>query len=171
MMVQSVPESRIQTCNNRGVNGSGGYVLYWMIAARRRHWNFGLQRAVHWAVELRKPLVILEPLNCDYPWASGRLHTALIQGMRDNYKDFEGSTALYYAFIERFTGEGRGMIQTLSEDACIVVTDDFPAFEGPRWIAGAASQSRVLVEKIDSNGLLSNRLRNIPRPETRLRRT
>jgi deoxyribodipyrimidine photo-lyase len=125
MMMQPVPKSRIHACNGRGVNGSGAYVLYWMISARRRHWNFALQRAVHWAVELRKPLVILEPLNCSYSWASARFHTALMQGMRDNRKHFEGSAASYYPYLERFSGAGRGLIQSLSDSACVVVTDDF----------------------------------------------
>jgi len=157
MTMHAVPDSRIQRCNAGAVDGSGSYVLYWMIAARRRHWNFALQRAVHWAAELRKPLVILEPLNCGYPWASARLHTALIQGMRDNRADFAGSAALYCPFVERASGEGRGLIHALSQRACIIVTDDFPAFEIPRWIAGVAATSRVLVEKIDSNGLLPMR--------------
>jgi deoxyribodipyrimidine photo-lyase len=150
----SVPRQRIQVCNGRSVNGAGDYVLYWMIAVRRRHWNFALQRAVHWAVELRKPLLIVEALSCTYRWASVRIHTALLQGMYNNFQDFDGSGVLYYPFIERFPFQGKEMIKTLAQQACVVVTDDFPAFEIPKWIAIAALHSRVLVEKVDSNGIL-----------------
>jgi deoxyribodipyrimidine photo-lyase len=34
------------------------------------------------------------------------------------------------------------------------VTDDFPAFQFPKWIAAVAMRSPVLVERVDSNGLL-----------------
>jgi deoxyribodipyrimidine photo-lyase len=37
------------------------------------------------------------------------------------------------------------------------VTDDFPAFEIPGWIASMAARSPVLVEKVDSNGIFPMR--------------
>jgi deoxyribodipyrimidine photo-lyase len=46
------------------------------------------------------------------------------------------------------------MTHSLAERSCVVVTDDFPAFEIPRWIDAVASHSPVRVERIDSNGLL-----------------
>jgi deoxyribodipyrimidine photo-lyase len=45
----------------------------------------------------------------------------------------------------------------IAADACVIVTDDFPAFEMPRWIAKVAANSAVLVEKVDSNGLFPMR--------------
>jgi len=41
-----VPEIRLRTPHDRPVGEERDYVLYWMIAARRTTWNFGLQRAV-----------------------------------------------------------------------------------------------------------------------------
>ena len=153
----SVPSSRIHPCNSAAFNGHGEYVLYWMIANRRRHWNFSLQRAVHWATELRKPLLIVEALCCDYPWASARIHTAILEGMRDNLNAFEGSGAHYVPFVERSSTQGKGMVASLARHACIVITDDYPAFEIPRWIEAAAKQSQVLMEKVDSNGIFAMR--------------
>jgi deoxyribodipyrimidine photolyase len=49
----AVPESRIALSNDAPVRGGGDFVLYWMVAFRRTHWNFSLQRAVEWARELR----------------------------------------------------------------------------------------------------------------------
>jgi deoxyribodipyrimidine photo-lyase len=128
-----------------------------MIANRRRHWNFALQRAVHWATELRKPLLIVEALNCDYPWATTRIHAAILQGMRDNLKAFEGSCVHYLPFVERFPSQGRGMVAGMAQDACVVITDDYPAFEIPRWIDAAARRTPVLMEKVDSNGIFPMR--------------
>ena len=59
----TVPESRISLRNDSPVHGDGDFVLYWMIANRRTTWNFSLQRAVDWARDLKKPLVILEALR------------------------------------------------------------------------------------------------------------
>jgi deoxyribodipyrimidine photo-lyase len=128
-----------------------------MIANRRRYSNFALQRAVHWAMELRKPLLVVEALSCDYPWASARIHAAILQGMRDNVKAFENSGAHYHPFVERVPSQGKGMVEALTRDACVAITDDYPAFEIPRWLSAAAKQSRVLMEKIDSNGIFPMR--------------
>src|SRR5215471_8119784 len=128
-----VPAERVGVCNDGVVNGAGKYILYWMTASRRRQWNFGLQRAVQWAVELRKPLLVVEALNCRYRWANARIHAAILQGMLNNMRDFEKSEAVYYPFVERFASHGKGMIKTLAERSAVVVTDDFPAFDLPAW--------------------------------------
>ena len=46
------------------------------------------------------------------------------------------------------------MLEALAERACVVVTDDYPAFFLPRMIASAAKRITVKMEKVDSNGLL-----------------
>ena len=48
----SVPEIRIRSGNEHPTRTDGAYVLYWMTSFRRLGWNFALQRAVDWAVEL-----------------------------------------------------------------------------------------------------------------------
>ena len=55
----------MRALNERGVRPDGRYVLYWMTAARRTQWNFGLQRAVEHAIALERPLVVLEALRCE----------------------------------------------------------------------------------------------------------
>ncbi len=79
-----------------------------MTAFRRLNHNFALQRAAELAVNLGKPLIILEALRCDYPWASVRLHQFVIEGMRDNAEAARRSNAVYLSFVETFPGEGRG---------------------------------------------------------------
>ena len=87
-----VPALRLRDLNNRSVRADGDFVLYWMIANRRTGWNFSLQRAVDWSLELKKPLVVLEALRCDYRWASDRIHRFVIQGMADNAAAFAQSS-------------------------------------------------------------------------------
>ena len=125
-----------------------------MIAARRTRFNFSLQRAVEAANALGLPLVILEALGVSYAYASDRLHTFVIEGMRDNARACRPSRAHYYPYIEPGTHAGRGLVEALAERAALVVTDWFPASALPRAIAAAAARIAVRVEAIDSNGLI-----------------
>ena len=146
--------SRVRALNDAPPSPTGQFVLYWMIAARRLRWNFGLQRAVELAREFNRPLVILEALRCDYPSASDRLHQFVIDGMVDNARDAARSRALYYPYIEPSKGAGRGLIEALSRHACVIVTDWYPAFFLPRMVNAAARKVRVRLEAVDSNGLI-----------------
>ncbi len=132
-------------------------MLYWMTAFRRTSWNFSLQRAVEWARDLRKPLLILEALRCGYRWASDRLHQFVIQGMADNEARLAQRNAFYYPYLEPEPGAGRGLLAQLAERACVVVSDDFPSFFLPRMIAAAKCQIPTRFELIDSNGLFPMR--------------
>jgi deoxyribodipyrimidine photo-lyase len=148
-----VPDIRIRTANTEAIRADGEFVLYWMIANRRTTWNFTLQRAIDWAVELKKPLVVLEALRCDYHWASDRFHRFVIQGMADNSAAFEKSVAHYFPYLERKHGDGSGLLTGLAKHACAVVSDDFPCFFLPKMISIAARQIPVWFELVDSNGI------------------
>lgn len=156
-MPSAAPDLRVRLANDRDVRDGGEFVLYWMIAARRRRANFGLQHAVARAQELGKPLVVLEALRCDYRWASDRLHTFVLQGMKDNAADFDSAGVCYHAYVEPEQGRGRGLLEALAERAACVVTDDFPCFFLPRMVAAAAERAAVRVEVVDGNGLLPMR--------------
>ena len=68
-----VPQIRVAAMNSAPVREDGDHVVYWMIAFRRTRWNFALDRAIEWARDLKKPLVVLDALRCDYQWASDRI--------------------------------------------------------------------------------------------------
>lgn len=149
-----VPEIRIQRLSNRPIHTSGAFVLYWMITNRRRHWNYALQRAAWWAEELGKPLLILEALRCDYPWASDRVHAFILQGMAANARDFESARVTYHPYVEPELGAGKGLLETLFPHCAVVVTDTYPCFFLPRMVAAAASRCPVLMESVDSCGIV-----------------
>lgn len=152
--MEQFPQERLIPLNEAPVNPKGEFVLYWMIAFRRSRWNFSLERAAGWAQKLGKPLLVLEALRCDYPWASERLHGFILDGMRDNRADFENTPALYFPFVERSRNEGKGLIQALASRACIVITDEYPSFFLPRMTRAASKKLSVRLEAVDSNGLL-----------------
>jgi deoxyribodipyrimidine photo-lyase len=149
-----VPTVRVRPANAAPVRPDGEYVLYWMIAARRTHYNFGLERAAEWARALGRPLLVLEALRVGYPWASDRLHAFVLQGMADNARRLESAGVTHLPYVERARGEGQGLLAALARRAAVVVTDDFPAFFLPRMVEAAGKQVPVLLEQVDSNGLL-----------------
>lgn len=152
--MSQLPESRLQSVNQKPLHPDGDYVLYWMIAHRRTEWNFALQRAVQWAEELNKPLLVLEALRCGYEWASDRLHRFIIDGMRDNGERLAAAGVAYHPFVETREDEGKGLLAALGSNACVVVTDHYPHFFLPRMVEAAGRQVAVKLEQVDSNGLL-----------------
>ena len=150
----TVPAGRVRVANGAPIRADGDYVLYWMIAARRTSWSFALQRAVEHAVALRRPLLVLEALRCGHRWASMRFHRFVLQGMADNAARFAARGVAYHPYVEPAKDAGRGLLETLARDACLVVTDDFPAFFLPRMVTAAAARLPVRLEAVDSNGIL-----------------
>ena len=149
-----VPDSRIRRCNDRPVRRDGTFVLYWMTATRRTRFNFALQRGLELARELGKPLLVLEALRCDYPYASERFHAFVLDGMADQREAFERAGVAYHPFVESRQGEGKGLLEELGRSANCVVTDDSPAFFLPRMVDAAAARLHVALEAVDSVGLL-----------------
>jgi deoxyribodipyrimidine photo-lyase len=145
---------RVREANRARVVPDAAYVLYWMTAFRRAQWNHSLDRAVSWAKELAKPLLVLEALRLDYAWASDRLHGFLLQGMAANAVALRRTNIEYYPYLETARGAGKGLLAALAQRACVIITDDFPAFFIPRMIRAAARRVTVLLEQVDSNGLV-----------------
>jgi deoxyribodipyrimidine photo-lyase len=149
-----VPAERIRAANEAPVRRDGSYVLLWTTAYRRTGGNFSLDRAVEWSRELSRPLVVLEALRTAYPHASDRLHAFLLQGMVDAARAYADAGVAYHPYVEPAAGAAKGLLAALAERACVVVTDDSPAFFLPRMLAAAATQVPVRMEAVDSNGLL-----------------
>jgi deoxyribodipyrimidine photo-lyase len=148
--VTAVPEIRVRSLNDAPVRPEGEYVLYWMIAFRRLGWNFALEQAAEMARELGRPLVIFEPLRSGYRWANDRFHRFVLDGMADHARQLARSKVLYYPYVEPRPGAGQGLLEALAARACLVVTDDYPAFFLPRMIRAAGEKLRVRLEAVDS---------------------
>ena len=153
-MKNTVLDSRVRRLNQAPLRLDGDYVLYWMTSARRPMDNFALQHAVSMAQELKKPLVVFEALRCGYRWASDRLHQFVVDGMRANQQYFRSHGVTYLPYLEPESGKGRGLLQALAGDACLVVGDYFPCFFLPRMHEEAASSLDVRLEQVDGNGVL-----------------
>ena len=145
---------RIHIANQNPVNSQGRYVLYWMTSARRATDNFGLDRALWWSKELNLPVVVLEAVSIDYPWASQRPHQFIIDGMRDNAIDFDAANIAYFPYVEPQQKQGQGLVLALADEAAVLVTDSFPCFFLPKIQMKVSREAHCLMERIDSNGIL-----------------
>jgi deoxyribodipyrimidine photo-lyase len=144
---------RIRRVHDAPLSPDGRYVLYWMTAARRTRYSHALDHAVGWCRALGRPLLILEALRCDYRWATQRTHRFVIEGMRDNADRLRRAGIGYHPWVEPAAGTGRGLLEAMAADACLVVTDASPAFFLPRMLEAAAARLAVRVEAVDSVGL------------------
>ena len=148
---------RLRALNAAPLRPGRAFVLDWMTAARRTTWSPALERAVARARELGKPLVVLEALRLDAPHASDRLHAFALEGMAENARRLRGR-ALHHAHVERAQREGDGLVASLAARACAVVTDDFPAGDGPAAQEAVARGADVSVEAVDGSCLVPFRL-------------
>jgi deoxyribodipyrimidine photo-lyase len=114
------------TRGGAGQNPRGEFVLYWAQSARRLRANLALDFAIARANELALPVVVYEGLRSDYPSANDRIHSFVMDGMRDNAADAESRGVRYASFVPRTPAEARGVLRTLAKRARIVVTDEFP---------------------------------------------
>jgi len=150
----SMDEARVTRANDRPVNAKGKYVVYWPQMFRRLHANHALDYAVQLAAVLKKPLVVYEGLKLNYPWASARHHTFILQGMRDNAAAAAKLGVSYWPFVETPADAGRGLVARIAGDACAVVTDDYPAYIVPAHNRALATKSPVPLILVDSNSIV-----------------
>src|SRR5512134_2496881 len=79
----------------------GSLVLYWIQTTHRAHDNPALDFAVEQANALGLPLLVYHGLRHDYPWASDRLHTFILESVVDLYREFEARGIQYAFYLER----------------------------------------------------------------------
>ena len=159
-----VPPLRVRTLNDAPVQAEADFVLYWMTTVRRPTDNYCLDHAIDWAKRLKKPLVVLESLICDYPWASDRLHTFILEGMADNQESFDAAQITYWPYVETHKDQVAALLTALAAQACLVVGDDFPGFFLPAMLEQAGQTLAVRFDVVDTNGLLPLRATERPYP-------
>lgn len=153
-MIPAAPPTRVIAQNDRPERPAASFVLYWMLSQRRTRYNFGLQHALHLAERWGRPLLVLEALRVGHRWASARTHRFVLDGMADNARRFDPTNVAYWPYVEPAAGHGRGLLLSLAERACAVVTDEFPVFFLPKMVTVAAARCPVRLWTVDGNGVL-----------------
>lgn len=151
-------QSRLVRLNDKPIDPTGDFVLYWMQMARRFSCNHSLDYAIKCANELGKPLVIYEGLRVDYPWASARLHQFILEGMRDNAATAKKLGFTYWPFVETPNQPAHGLLHRIAARAALVVTDDFPCFIIPAQSKAVATKHERAVIAVDANAVVPLRL-------------
>lgn len=138
-----------------GGEAEGEYVLYWMQINRRLHYNFALEYAVAYANKLKKPLVLLEGLACDYPWATARTSTFILQGMAEHLQQLERSgTVTYIPFPEEEKGSYGRLLRDLCRRAAILISDEYPVFLMRERNERLEKELSIPFHTIDANGII-----------------
>lgn len=145
---------RIRYTNNKSILTDKKYVLYWMQAYRRFSSNHSLDYALEVAKSLNKPLVVYEGLRMDYAWNSPRIHKFIMEGMCDNKKDADKLGIPYWCYVETPDNPAHGLLKKVSQDACVIITDDFPCFIIPEQIERLSRKVDCSVISVDGNGII-----------------
>ncbi|MBC7791395.1 MAG: deoxyribodipyrimidine photo-lyase [Anaerolineae bacterium] len=153
-----IPDLRIHGARQAPQRSDGDFVLYWMQTTQRVQHNFALEFAIDHANRLRLPVLVYHGLRHDYPWASDRIHSFVLETVVDLYRDFE-SRGIQYAFYLERTGDdaqarreaGKASpLVELARRAALVVTDFFPTFIVPRQIRALRAKVDTPVIAVDS---------------------
>ena len=175
-MTQSLLDHRLHLPADSRPRSGGEFVLYWMQTTHRAHDNFALNFAVEQANALGLPLQVYHGLRHDYPWASDRFHTWILESVIDLYAEFEAKGINYAFWLDTARGEftewpagRRGdrpvadkgdqpvtptPLVTLADRAALVVTDYFPTFIVPRQTRGLRGKTTTPVIAVDSATLV-----------------
>ncbi len=152
--MKNINSHRVFKKNSKEPNHEGEYVLYWMQINRRFNYNFALEYAVAWANKLEKPLLIFEGFSCDYPWATDRSHTFMMQGMKEHLDYAERQNINYISFVEEEPGQYKKLLFNLAERACMLITDEYPVFIMRERNSAYPEELSLLYITVDSNGLI-----------------
>lgn len=144
--------NRVTQLNHAHENTKGRYVLHWMQMFKRASHNYALNFAIQMANERRMPLVVYEGVKFDYPWASDRFHTFILEGVAEKQLEFSERGIRYVFYLQRNKRDPKNTVARLARQAALLVTDDYPCFITPNHNARIA-RLNLPVYAVDANGM------------------
>src|SRR4051812_8610363 len=119
MSTSVVPGMELRRKIVRGgeANRNADYVLFWMQVCRRATANLALDEAIREANARDLPVVVYEGLRPDYSEANARVHTFVVEGMRENARDAARRGLAYVAYVPARGDVDRGAIARLARRA------------------------------------------------------
>ena len=159
-------DPRVRAWNDRPVR-RGDFVVYWAQATRRGDDNVALEHAVARANELDLPVVVYEALRPDYPFASDRIHSFVLECARDTAAILATRGIAHGFFLPRTRDEARGVAQRLFERAALIVSDDHPSFVFPAQNAAAARRAPCAYVTVDDTAVVPLSLVPAHEPQAR----
>ena len=123
------------------------YVLYWMQASQRTHYNHALEYAISRANQLKLPPVVCFGLMDDYPEANQRHYAFMLQGLADVHAALSDRGI---RFVVRRGSPPQVAIE-LAREAALVVCDRGYLRHQKRWRDQLADHARCGVEQVESD--------------------
>ncbi len=144
-------QERLRRLNDAPERPGAAYVLYWAQMNRRVDSNHALAFAVSLANRLLLPVLYYEGLTCDYPYASDRLHTFILQGVPETARRCAELGLGYVFYLRRRRTDPNDILYRLAARAAALVTDDYPTFVARRHNASVPRKLDVAYYAVDSS--------------------
>lgn len=141
-----IPEERVKRLNASDVKDRE-YVVYWMQSSQRTECNMALEYAIFWANRLFKPLVVFFGLSENFPEASTRHYTFMLEGLRDVEVKLE---EIGVKLVVKRQSPELGVV-AISRDACLTVTDKGYLKKLKQWYRFAASNLSCPLVQVEDN--------------------
>ena len=145
-----IQPQRIKLLNRQPTDKKGRYVLYWMQASQRTHWNHALDFAICQANQLELPLVTFFGLTDRFPGANLRHYEFMLDGLKEVERSLEEMRIRF--FLEKTSPEF-GVVD-MSKDAAIVVTDRGYLNIQRFWRQWAAEHCHCRMMQVESDAII-----------------
>lgn len=137
---------RIEYLNSNTIQ-KGDYILYWMQASPRSHYNHALEYAIEKANELEKPIITYFGISKDFPNANYRHYYFLIQGLKETVLSLEKRNIPMVILVEN---SAKGAIE-LSKNAILAITDMGYLKIQREWREKVASAIKCPLIQVETN--------------------
>lgn len=125
-------------------------VLYWMHHAVRGHENPSLDVAIFLAHQSGLPLLVYHALCEQYPYASDRHHTFILQGARDVQRELADRGIAYAFHLQRCNHRG-AHLRDLARRSAVLVSDEMPVEPIVGWTERLATMCETPILSVDSS--------------------
>ena len=129
-------------------------MLYWAQINRRVASNHALEYAVELANHAGLPVLFYEGLTYDYPYASDRFNTFILEGVPDTERQLQRLGIGYVFYFRRKRGHPNDILYRFAKDAAAVVTDDYPVFLARRYNASVPPGLDIPYYAVDSSCII-----------------
>ncbi len=141
-----IQKERIKKLNDHPYR-EGDYVLYWMQASPRSHFNHALEYAINQANRLKKPLLAYFGITDNFPEANERHYHFLLEGLRET-QILLGDRGI--KLIIRLCSPPDGVIE-LAENASMVITDRGYLRIQREWVQKVISNIHCPFHQVETN--------------------
>lgn len=136
---------------------SPSYVLVWLQQTLRAWDNPAIDCGLALAAAANLPVLVYHGVRADYPYASDRLHSFLLEASRSLAQDLAQRGIACAQYVETSSYREKGLVYRLAEAAAVVVTDEHHVFVGRSQAVQFAAKVDRLVLTVDASRLVPTR--------------